>query len=157
MTNIIRDKDLTSEQLEKLIEDDPLKRSRTLFNIIRILNSIEKSTSISLNGAWGTGKTVFVKQIELINESDKSYAKLGTDIVDEFRKKYRVFYYNAWANDDNEDPLESILLNLVSERKSMTRLSKEIKKQLENILIYSAKSIIQKYTGVEIKRSNDIF
>ena len=47
---------------------------------------------LCINGAWGTGKTFFIRRWEASLE----------------KKGYDVIYFNAWENDCGEDPLVSL-------------------------------------------------
>jgi hypothetical protein len=46
--------------------EDSIGRDRSLYWFIEIINSIEDSCSIALEGHWGSGKTFFVKQVKMI-------------------------------------------------------------------------------------------
>lgn len=45
---------------------DAIGRNADLFRFISILDSIEDSCSIALDGNWGSGKTFFVKQAKMV-------------------------------------------------------------------------------------------
>ena len=107
------DLELTKEKLLELIKTDKLKRSIKINNLLKIINLLKKNTILSIDGNWGCGKTVFVKQIELINKENLedlgNNIGLEKNVIDEFNSKYIVYYYNAWENDNHEDPLKSII------------------------------------------------
>ncbi|WP_375663931.1 P-loop NTPase fold protein, partial [Bartonella sp. CL63NXGY] len=44
-------------------------RNSSLGNLIRLLNRQNDSWSIAINGSWGSGKTFFVKQCQLMIDS----------------------------------------------------------------------------------------
>ena len=50
------------------IEKDYLGRNKKLDKLINILNSLNSNIVISIDGDWRTGKTMFVKQLQLINQ-----------------------------------------------------------------------------------------
>ena len=53
----------TDENLVQTLIDDTIGRASDIFRFVTILNSIDCSYSIALDGRWGSGKTFFVKQI----------------------------------------------------------------------------------------------
>ena len=62
------------------------------------ISSPNKSWSIAIDGAWGSGKTFVMKMLkqDLTKESENI-----------------VIYYDAWSNDFYEDPLIAILYNIL--------------------------------------------
>lgn len=107
------DMQLTEENLTNSIEKDYLGRNKKLDKLITILNSLNSNVVISIDGNWGTGKTIFVKQLELINKKGDLNA-LNEDSVKKFKDDYSVFYYNAWENDMHDSPLLSLIYNLIN-------------------------------------------
>ena len=86
------DMQLTEDNLTNSIEKDYLERNKKLDKLITILNSLNSNVVISIDGNWGTGKTIFVKQLELINKKGNLNA-LNEDSVKKFIDDYSVFYY----------------------------------------------------------------
>lgn len=107
------DMQLTEDNLTNSIEKDYLGRNKKLDKLITILNSLNSNIVISIDGNWGTGKTIFVKQLELINKKGNLNA-LNEDSVKKFINDYSVFYYNAWENDMHDSPLLSLIYNLIN-------------------------------------------
>ncbi len=107
------DMQLTEENLVDSIEQDYLGRNKKISKLIDILNSLTSNVVISIDGNWGTGKTIFVKQLELINKKDKLNA-LNIESIQKFKDNYIVFYYNAWENDMHDSPLLSLIYNLIN-------------------------------------------
>ena len=64
----ICDMQLTEDNLTNSIEKDYLGRNKKLDKLITILNILNSNIVISIDGNWGTGKTIFVKHLELINK-----------------------------------------------------------------------------------------
>ncbi|WP_298486640.1 P-loop NTPase fold protein [uncultured Ruminococcus sp.] len=110
----------TEENIQKTLLDDPLGRFQELSQFVELLNSIEDSCTIALDGDWGSGKTFFIKQVQMIIDAyngklDKTYA---TNIQEKFGDINRVsqitVYYDAWENDGEADPLLSILYEIIT-------------------------------------------
>ena len=58
--------DVNEENIKKTIATDVLGRNGSIFNFLKLIYSINTKSTISIDGNWGTGKTFFVKQTELI-------------------------------------------------------------------------------------------
>lgn len=119
--------------------EDLIGRNKDVFHFVTLLDNIEDSCSIALDGKWGSGKTFFVKQVKMVLEAynhqeiekeksqaskkdeSKNYAlirdrmelyKPREDESVNFRSQVAV-YYDAWINDNNEDPILSIIYEIV--------------------------------------------
>ena len=120
----------TFENVANTFLNDSLKRNRFLYKFYDLLNCIDSPFSICLDGAWGCGKTFFVKQIQLLLLSTNPCIDIqeGKDAINqkerntlikikyEFEKKYQniptvhyPIYYDAWNNDNAEDPILSLV------------------------------------------------
>lgn len=83
----------TDDIIDKYLRDDVLNRSKYVNSMSSILENIEQHMILNLDGNWGTGKTVFLKQLE---------NKLSSN------EEHRVLYFNSWENDMNPYPLQAI-------------------------------------------------
>ena len=54
------------ENLISTLIKDPIGRSSDVFKFVEMLNSLEGGFSIALDSKWGSGKTFFVKQTQLL-------------------------------------------------------------------------------------------
>jgi hypothetical protein len=110
-------KNLDRKNIENLLAKDYIRRNTQLSVFIQLINSLEGSHILAVDGEWGSGKTVFVRQLELLCESNE-VIKVAPGIeqhdIDELRSTYTTIYYNAWENDYCDDALQSILYNLVA-------------------------------------------
>lgn len=118
----------TPEQIKLNYCKDTIGRNADLHKFVEILNSLEGGCSIALDGNWGSGKTFFVKQTKIIldahNEFITSY-KADDDkaIPDIWQRAYGetsiqlkpqiCIYYDAWENDNDDDPLLSIIYEIL--------------------------------------------
>ena len=113
----------THKNIIEAFSNDILNRNYDVFRFTEILNSIEEGCSISLDGNWGSGKTFFVKQVKMfldskndffhsIKEEDKSIIincyNRSTQKPIEFKPQVSV-YYDAWENDNDEEPVLSLI------------------------------------------------
>ena len=73
--------------------EDSILRNKDLFYFIKILDTMNDSCSIALNGAWGSGKTFFVKQAKMIQmpimillNLDVKHFGIGTELKRDGKK-----------------------------------------------------------------------
>lgn len=153
----------TFDNIYKTIVNDPIKRNEFLFTFYDLLNSISSATTISLDGPWGSGKTFFIKQTELLLKSELTEIEKIKD--DESRKvEYKKFvlikekinehkinrdmksipqlpiYYDAWKNDNATDPILSLIYEIVKAFHNMYKF--DGKREVFNALKGIAKSIV---------------
>lgn len=120
----------TFENVAETLLNDTLKRNNYLYKFYDLLKCINSSCSICLDGAWGSGKTFFVKQVQLLLLSENpllEIGKLDIDITEEEKNKLKEIqeaklkkikdikniqypiFYDAWDNDNAEDPILSLV------------------------------------------------
>ena len=82
-------------------QNDLFDRKTIAENFMKIFETDEEGIILSIDSAWGTGKTTFIKMWEMmINNSN------------EYKDKYETFYFNAWENDYIQDSLLAILTEI---------------------------------------------
>ena len=108
---------LNEENIIDTLKTDYLNRNKYLNGLINILNNINGSKILALDGNWGSGKTWFLKSLEyLINFNNKrKYNNIDNDNLKKLKKEYMVFYYNAWENDDASSAMLSLLYKLIND------------------------------------------
>ncbi len=110
------DIELSNDRITESLKNDTLKRNKRLSNLMKLLNNIECGKIIAIDGKWGCGKTVFIKQLQLLNEMDmEEISNINPDQLFNFKNKYSVYYYNAWENDHHDSPLLSLIYNLIND------------------------------------------
>lgn len=118
---------LSDKVIFDYFKGDLIGRNKSVIKFISYLNAINTNCSIAIDGRWGSGKTVFVKECQMIinqindfiqsneeinNEDLKFYIKNSTYYRDELEIKPQIaIYYDAWENDD-EDPILSLLYEI---------------------------------------------
>ncbi len=117
----------TFENVANTFLNDTLKRNNYLYKFYELLNNIDSCFSICLDGAWGCGKTFFVKQAYFllmsinpcIDIQEENERNILIKIKGEFEKKYQniptihyPIYYDAWDNDNVEDPILSLIYSI---------------------------------------------
>lgn len=118
----------TYENLLATYQDNTIERNADVFRFIEILNSIEDSCSIAVDGNWGSGKTFFVKQVKMVLDAHNPFIKIekedDREEIVSTRKRYYgnnepaldaqvCVYYDAWENDNDEDPVMSLVYTIL--------------------------------------------
>jgi hypothetical protein len=120
----------TPENLLSTYKEDAIGRNHFLYRFIHLLNCLEGSSIIALDGHWGSGKSFFVKQAKMVLDAHNPYIKHDT-LVDKEEickawkeiahsmggkelslKKHVCVYYDSWLHDDDEDPLLSLIFEI---------------------------------------------
>ena len=130
----------TMDNIKQTFIDDTIGRNKDLLSFIQILCSIDDNYSIALDSSWGSGKTFFVKQVKMIFDSSNAF---GYDSVEEKDKILQewdklsedvdisvnsnvTIYYDAWENDCDEDPIYSLIYQIVLNTNNNEGLNKKI-------------------------------
>ena len=144
------------ENVIQMFRLDSVGRNDEIIRFIELLDIIKYGFSIALNGEWGSGKTFFVKQLKLIldfnnprsdmNEETKNAVKsVVSSLKCECSESYATVYYDAWANDNTEDPILSLLYATIKANKD---IKPENEKNISKILI----SLIDTITGRDLSK-----
>lgn len=118
---------LSDKVIFDYFKGDLIGRNKSVIKFISYLNAINTNCSIAIDGRWGSGKTIFVKECQMIinqlnnfipsneeidNDELKFNIKNSTYYRDELEIKPQIaIYYDAWENDD-EDPILSLLYEI---------------------------------------------
>lgn len=124
----------TNENVYQTFVDDKIGRNPKVFKFIALINKIETSCSLSLDGSWGSGKTIFVKQVKMVLDSLNQFKVKGDYFEQEEETVKTIFsrlcdkttpvesikphvcvYYDAWENDSDTDPLISLVHGIVKD------------------------------------------
>lgn len=130
----------TEENLLSAYKNDQIGRNTDIHAFVDILNSLEDSCSIALDGAWGSGKTFFVKQAKMILESC-SPIESKSEYRDEVKTVWKNYhdgkepefqaqlcvYYDAWENDNDGDPILSLVYSILQQVDEETPFPKDNK------------------------------
>lgn len=118
----------TKSNLISTIEADAIGRNDELKNFIQLLDTVDGSFNVSIDGDWGTGKTFFVKQcLLLLDFYRKKMFEPEKDVFDgqsdripanltnlSLSNTFMTVYYDAWLYDDHDDPLISLIYVIVN-------------------------------------------
>ena len=99
MLNLNRE--LDDEIVDTLVADT-IGRRKKVMNFIKLISSIQSNEIIALNGAWGSGKTVFMKQFELLINFINNYDENGNIVNEELKTNNLLCLKNI----DEDDIIE---------------------------------------------------
>ena len=128
------DLDATSVNIFESIQKDSLERNKYLPVFYNMLQNSGDIKIFSIDGEWGSGKTFFVKQLQLLINSynsmggnrEDSEAIKKTIHLENSDSSMLAVYYDAWKNDDDIDPIISILNEI------QIQLDTELKDDFQN-------------------------
>lgn len=121
----------SKENLLRTFEQNAIERNVDIFRFVSLLNAIEDSCSIALDGAWGSGKTFFAKQTKMVldayNEFISSHDAVESNTVRTHFEAMQTgmrrepidvqpevsVYYDAWSNDNDIDPMLSLVYEIL--------------------------------------------
>lgn len=119
----------TRSNLVDTLSNDTIDRNIELSRFLAIINHIHSCCAIALDGKWGSGKTFFVKQAKMLLDAENENAidaHTDFDVIKQSMSKYAsitsantpavpqvAVYYDAWENDNDEDPLLSLILSIL--------------------------------------------
>ncbi len=142
----------TDENIIKTFSDNTLDRSSYVLEVVRFLNTIDTNFSIAIDGSWGCGKTFFVKQTKMILDDNNPFlgkAKKKIVLRNEGIESIPTVsvYYDAWSNDNDTDPILSLVysilqqsdISLMSEKTNFKKIGKE-----------ALKCIIKEFTKIDV-------
>ncbi|CAM4052595.1 KAP family P-loop NTPase fold protein [Catellicoccus marimammalium] len=162
-----RIKDHMEDDIVKFYKEDIFKRNKYLNIIISLLNKEDRHFSISLDGRWGSGKTVFLKQLEyLANRTDIPKTSEDEEII-KFKDDYIAIYFDSWSYDKYDDPLLTILYLLINQLKDMELLKDKVKETIAKLLSslgyvlantilekFGIDSILDNYQNINAKKND---
>lgn len=148
------DLDPTDENVRNSILNDSLERNKHIKTFYELLRYSEDIHTIAIDGAWGSGKTFFAKELcQVINNCAKD------NVENEIKKVIGIenpdtsicaVYYDAWKNDNDLDPVVSILLEIADQLEEIIDIS-DIKKSLNSIIGEICKTVLNKYISLTLK------
>jgi len=158
----------TDKNAIEMFRSDAIGRNKEIVRFINLLDAISNGCAIALDGEWGNGKTFFIKQTKLIMDYSNSFSDIEEETRNdiesalsafEYRcsESYATVYYDAWANDNTEDPILSLIYTAMKD--NQTKIKPENKVKLSEVFT----AILDVVTGRNIStlcekaRGDDLF
>ncbi|MDY3782149.1 MAG: P-loop NTPase fold protein [Candidatus Faecousia sp.] len=144
----------TWDNLMRTFSEDTIGRNSDISHFVRMLNAVEDSCAIALEGNWGCGKTFFVKQVKFVLDAYNAHTQAMENadrkqIQTTFSKYYKedaepcpqvCVYYDAWENDNDDDPILSLVYMILQSVQSDFSFK-------NSFCIETAASILDFFTG----------
>ena len=125
----------TRENLLSTFENDSIGRNKDILRFCRIVSQLDYAASIALDGRWGSGKTFYVKQskmlLDSLNDNNSEYSGAEKQRINAGFEKgcpkdfsgvtfapQVCVYYDAWENDNDEDPILSLVYQICAQIQS---------------------------------------
>ena len=116
--------DASDENILNTIMFDQISRSQDVKDFLEMLDTIEYNTFISVDAAWGEGKTFFIRQVEMtmryynkkmfdkeITEQEiNAFSKNGHLSNLELKHTYYPIYFDSWLYDNHPNALMALLM-----------------------------------------------
>ncbi len=116
----------TDENVLYTIEHDQISRSSDVKDFLELIDMVDDNAFISIDAAWGDGKTFFVRQIEMtMKYHNKKVFQNNKDISEQELKAFQAnalledlklqhtylpIYFDAWLYDNHADVLMALLM-----------------------------------------------
>ena len=115
--------------------DDLLDRGDAAGELTKLLRN-ERSISISLSGAWGTGKTFFLRR--WMKDLQRAGAKTA--------------YVNAWESDFSHDPVIPITSSVAEamQESRFRKATRALRQEVIDFLIINTESLLEKRIGIRL-------
>ena len=117
----------TEENLIKTLEADLLGRNQQLSYFYNLLLAQKGASTIAVDGKWGSGKTFFIKQSTMVinakkpvsiiekEKREKILSKLFLTESDNYDDCNLAIYYDAWENDNDTEPVLSLIYEITKQ------------------------------------------
>ena len=153
----------THENLLNTLIYDTIGRNRDVCFFADMINSFSDSCSVALDGGWGKGKTFFVKQTKMLLDAHNPFVKSMSEEdcltikssccfknqID-FEPQVSV-YYDAWENDNDSEPMLSLIYSIVSS------INTDFKFSNNTTFLEKAATILELFTDKDWKKVIDSF
>jgi hypothetical protein len=125
--------------------NDKLKRKKSVDHFIRLLGNVKPPFTFSLNGKWGSGKTIFLKMLE------KELLKRAKE-----EKIRGVHYLNIWESDFLHDPMSALIsaFEIILKKEGRSQFIEGIKKTWRSIGSASVGFSFMLYAQATASRQN---
>lgn len=131
----------TDSVILECLANDTLGRNEDVARFCSIIDSFHECTVVAIDGAWGSGKTFFIKQTKMLLDSSCGNSCLDDTIVEgceriksmdnspyktlDIKQKHSTVYYDAWENDNNSDPILSIIYAVARSKQVSLRIKND--------------------------------
>lgn len=127
----------TEDNLVNCLYNDSIGRNQDIVYFYNILMAQEENSAIAIDGKWGSGKTFFVRQTQMVinalnlfcNMEEEQKCKIlsrlpfpqkttadESDLNNDRIENYSMaIYYDSWKNDNDVDPVLSLIYEITKQ------------------------------------------
>lgn len=151
------DREINDTFINEALDNNVFGRNKKAINIINHIAKSDKQEWIAINGPWGSGKSVFVKEIEYLINNKEKYKQICREVrIEPENIQYLdIFYYNSWENDAIKNPVLSLLFQIINKYDLSIISDAEERKMIFDILKKLASQI--SFHGIKIDFENISF
>ena len=148
----------TRENLLNTLTKNLLDRNKSVWQFARFCDAQDGKCSIAIDAKWGQGKTFFVKHVQLLLDSFNEFStSVSTEERESIKSAFSEYigsgenaveleqqvcvYYDAWANDNDSDPILSLVYEIIKGAAQHYSLKKDVD------FIKAAATIADFFTG----------
>lgn len=122
---------LTKENILRALDENILDRNAEVKEFAQMLDRCKEARIIAINGAWGCGKSFFIRQVcEVLDYDYQKKRNILLEDIEDFGQIEEIMsrheelqmepldhyfitiYYDAWCHDDHDDPLLSLIYEI---------------------------------------------
>ncbi len=112
--------EINNENIKDTLINDYLGNKEKLYSLSNLIDCINNNITICIDGDWGCGKTIFIKQFLYLLKNQEEYNQLYIkkdiqEVLKNVSENNICVYYDAWKNDNHIDAFESIIFNILNE------------------------------------------
>lgn len=146
----------TEENLIETMYKDTINRNKDIVYFYNILQAQESASTIAIDGRWGSGKTFFVCQTKLVinalnpscdmDEEEKAKVTIRLPFPknnEENENCSIAVYYDAWENDNDTEPVLSLIYEITKQLSVDFSLS-------DKSIVKTAGAIIEAISGLNV-------
>lgn len=116
----------TEENLIETLQHDTIGRNKDIVYFYNILQAQNSASTIALDGRWGSGKTFFVNQIKMLINALNPLSVMEDEVRESITTSLSItnrededssiaVYYDAWENDNDTDPIFSLIYEITKQ------------------------------------------
>ena len=115
----------TEDNLIDYLKNNTLDRNKDILYFYKLMEAQDSACAIAIDGRWGSGKTVFVKQLKLLIEALNVSSGMKADTRTAIKSSLEfqpddsdcsfAIYYDAWKNDQDSEPIYSLIYEITGQ------------------------------------------
>ena len=150
----------TESNLIDMLYRNKINRNKDIAYFYEILEAQELASALAIDGKWGSGKTFFVRQTQMLinalnpfsnmEKKDKVKDSLSRFLPEHNEENCSVAtYYDAWNNDNDTEPILSLIYEITKQLSVEFSLS-------DKGIVKAAGAIVEAISGHNVNGIRDV-